>query len=35
MSIDVLLEIVGGKLLNSGFKRKIKEIKIDSRSVKK
>lgn len=35
MNIDVLLKIIGGKFLNDGTKRKIKDIKIDSRQIEK
>ena len=35
MNSDVLLQIVDGKYLNKGTKRKINEIKIDSRKINK
>lgn len=35
MNTSLLLEVVEGKLLNEGIKRKIKNIKIDSRKINK
>ena len=35
MNLDTLIQVVEGKLLNEGIKRKINKIKIDSRKINK